>query len=92
MTLTFDDKDGAEKLELADKDAKESLQIDMANKKVTLISSGDLEIKADQGAVKISAKTLSIETSDKSEVKASGTLDLNGSTVNVKGSPNVNLN
>jgi uncharacterized protein involved in type VI secretion and phage assembly len=92
MTLTFEDKSGAEKVELADKDAKESIVIDMANKKVTLTSSGDLELKAEQGAVKITAKTLSIETTDASEVKATGTLDLKGKTVNVKGSPSVNIN
>jgi uncharacterized protein involved in type VI secretion and phage assembly len=92
MTLTFDDKDGSEKVELADKDAKESIVIDMANKKVTVVSSGDFELKADQGAVTIKAKTLSIETSDKAEIKATGTLDLKGKTVNVKGDPNVNLN
>jgi uncharacterized protein involved in type VI secretion and phage assembly len=92
MTLTFDDKDGSEKVELADKDAKESIVIDMANKKVTVVSSGDFELMADQGAVTIKAKTLSIETSDKAEIKASGTLDLKGKTVNVKGDPNVNLN
>jgi uncharacterized protein involved in type VI secretion and phage assembly len=92
MTLTFDDKDGAEKVELADKDAKESVVVDMANKKVTLVSSGDLELTAEQGTVKVKAQKLAIETSDAAEVKASGTLDLKGQTVNVKGSPNVNLN
>jgi uncharacterized protein involved in type VI secretion and phage assembly len=92
MTLTFDDKSGSEKLELADKDAKESIAIDMANKKVTLTSSGDLELKADQGTLKITAQKLSIETTGASEVKATGTLDLQGQTVNVKGSPSVNIN
>jgi uncharacterized protein involved in type VI secretion and phage assembly len=92
MTLTFDDKSGSEKLELADKDAKESVVIDMANKKITLTSSGDLELNASDGAVTIKAKTLSIETSDAAELKATGTLDLKGQTVNVKGSPSVNIN
>jgi uncharacterized protein involved in type VI secretion and phage assembly len=92
MTLTFDDTSGSEKVTLADKDAKDSIVIDMANKKVTVTSSGDLEVSAEQGAVKIKAKTLSIETSDAAELKASGTLDLKGKTVNVKGSPTVNLN
>jgi uncharacterized protein involved in type VI secretion and phage assembly len=92
MTLTFDDTSGSEKVTLADKDAKESIVIDMANKKITLTSSGDLELTADQGAVKIKSKTFSVETSDASEVKATGTLDLKGQTVNVKGSPTVNLN
>ena len=92
MTLTFDDKSGAEKIELADKDGKDSVVIDMANKKVTLTSSGDLELKAEQGTVKITAQKLAVETTDAAEVKASGTLDLKGSTVNVKGSPSVNIN
>jgi uncharacterized protein involved in type VI secretion and phage assembly len=92
MTLTFDDKDGAEKVELADKDAKESIVIDMAAKKITLTSSGDLEVMAEQGAVTIKAKTLTVETSGAAEIKAGGTLDLKGQTVNVKGSPAVNIN
>jgi uncharacterized protein involved in type VI secretion and phage assembly len=92
MTLTFDDKDGSEKVELADKGSKESIVIDMANKKIAVVSSGDLELTADQGAVTIKAKSLSIETSDKAEIKASGTLDVKGKTVNVKGDPTVNLN
>jgi uncharacterized protein involved in type VI secretion and phage assembly len=92
MTLTFDDTSGAEKLELADKDAKESIVVDMANKKITVTSSGDLELKAEQGAVTVTAQTFSIETTGAAKVKASGTLDLEGKTVNVKGSPNVNIN
>jgi uncharacterized protein involved in type VI secretion and phage assembly len=92
MTLTFDDTEGSEKLTLADKDAKESIVINMASKKITLTSSGDVELSAAQGAVKIKGQTLSIETSDGAAIKAGGTLDLKGQTVNVKGSPTVNLN
>jgi uncharacterized protein involved in type VI secretion and phage assembly len=92
MTLTFDDKDGSEKVELADKGSKESIVIDMANKKITLTSSGDFDLMAEQGAVTIKAKTLAIETSGAAEIKATGDLDLKGKTVNVKGSPTVNIN
>ena len=92
LRVLLDDTDGSEKIEIADKESKDSVVIDMANKKVVLTSSGDVEIAAADGKVAIKAKTVEITSSDAMTVKADGTLDLKGKTVNVKGSPDVNLN
>lgn len=92
MTLLFDDSDGAEKLQLADKDGNEALTIDMANKKITLVSSGDLELTAAQGTITISGQTVKIDSTGQTELKATGQLDVGGQTVNIKGQPMVNIN
>jgi uncharacterized protein involved in type VI secretion and phage assembly len=92
MTLLFDDTSGSEKLTIADKGGKESIEIDMANKKVTITSSGDLDISAAQGTITISGKTVKIASTGAAELKAADTLDVGGKTVNVKGQPNVNIN
>lgn len=92
MTVLLDDTDGAEKIEIADKDAKESVVIDMANKKIVLTSSGDIEIKAEQGKVAISGQTVEVKSSAAATVEAGAALDVKGATVNVKGSPMVNIN
>jgi uncharacterized protein involved in type VI secretion and phage assembly len=92
MTLLFDDTSGSEKLQLADKDGKEALTIDMAGKKVSLVSSGDLELTASSGTITISGKTVKIDSDGDAELKATGTLDVGGKTVNVKGQPSVNIN
>lgn len=92
MTLLFDDSDGAEKLQLADKDGNEALTIDMANKKITLVSSGDLELTAAQGTITISGQTVKIDSTGQAELKATGQLDVGGQTVNIKGQPMVNIN
>jgi uncharacterized protein involved in type VI secretion and phage assembly len=92
LRVLLDDTDGAEKIEIADKESKESVVIDMANKKIVLTSSADIELTAADGKVAIKAKTVEIESTDAMTVKAAGTLDLKGKTVNVKGQPTVNLN
>ena len=92
MTLVFDDTSGSEKLTIADKGGKESIEIDMANKKVTIKSSGDLDLTAADGTITISAKTVKINSTGAAELKASDTLDVGGKTVNVKGQPSVNIN
>jgi hypothetical protein len=51
-----------------------------------------LEISAAQGTVTISGQTVKLNSTGATEVKATGTLDLGGQTVNVKGQPMVNIN
>jgi uncharacterized protein involved in type VI secretion and phage assembly len=92
MTVLLDDTSGSEKVEIADKDGKEKIVIDVAGKKVSLTSSGDIEISAAQGKVAISAQTVEISATGQGSLKASGTLDVQGATVNVKGQPMVNIN
>lgn len=92
MTILLDDTSGSEKIEIADKDGKEKVVIDMSGKKISLTSSGDIEISAAQGKVAISAQTIEIKSTGQATLEATGTLDVKGQTVNVKGQPMVNIN
>lgn len=92
MSLVFDDSDGKEKVVLSDKDGKEAITIDMANKKITLVSTGDIEITAADGKVAISAKTIDFHATGAGTLKADDKLDVNGKTLNLKGGPTVNIN
>lgn len=92
MTITLDDTDGAEQIAIADKNGDNRVVVDVANKKISLVSSGDLDIKASSGTITISAKTVKIGASGQAELKAQDQLDVGGSTVNIKGQPTVNIN
>jgi uncharacterized protein involved in type VI secretion and phage assembly len=92
MTILLDDTSGAEKIEIADKDGKEKVVVDMANKKVIVNSTGDIEIAAPQGKVAISGQTIEIKSTGQATLEATAVLDVKGQTVNVKGGPMVNIN
>lgn len=92
LTLLLDDTAQGEKIEIADKDGHNKLVVDMAHKKITITSEGDMELTASQGSITLKAKTIQINSSEKLEVQATGTLNLQGQTVNIKGQPMVNIN
>jgi uncharacterized protein involved in type VI secretion and phage assembly len=92
LRVLLDDAAGAERIELADKEGQLSIVVDVANKKVTVTSGGDVEISAAQGTVAISGQTVKLSSTGATEIKATGTLDLGGQSVNVKGQPMVNIN
>jgi uncharacterized protein involved in type VI secretion and phage assembly len=92
MTILFDDTSGSEKIEIADKDGKNKLIVDMANNKLIITSDGDIEIAASQGTVTVDGQTVELSASGEINVKVTGTLNLEGQTVNVKGQPTVNIN
>lgn len=92
LTLLLDDTAQGEKIEIADKDGHNKLVVDMAHKKITITSEGDMELTASQGSITLKAKTIQINSSEKLDVQATGTLNLQGQTVNIKGQPMVNIN
>jgi len=92
MTLLLDDTAGSEKIEIADKDGQHRLVVDMAHKKIIITAQGDIDITAPQGTITISAKTLNLRSTGAMEVEATGTLSVQGQTVNIKGQPMVNIN
>lgn len=74
--ILLDDTPGKEKIELIDKDGKRRITIDSANQKIQVqCDMGDVEIKAPTGKIMIEAREIS--------VKASTTLSLEGSMVNI---------
>jgi uncharacterized protein involved in type VI secretion and phage assembly len=92
ITLLFDDTAGREKIEIADRDGQHRMVIDMANKKISITAQGDIDLSAPQGTITVSAQTLNLRSSGATEVQATGTLNVQGQTVNIKGQPMVNIN
>jgi uncharacterized protein involved in type VI secretion and phage assembly len=92
LTILLDDTAGAEKVQIADKEGQNAVVVDMAGKKISLTSSGDLEITAAQGTITLKGQTVTPESTGAMDVKATGTLNVQGQTVNIKGQPMVNIN
>ncbi|GFO97065.1 hypothetical protein ig2599ANME_1263 [groundwater metagenome] len=89
--IRLDDTDGQEKIEIVDKTQNNKIIIDTKEKKISIISDKDIEISAPNGKVKIEAKDIEtkssgstkIEASSSMDLKASGTANLKGATVNI---------
>jgi phage baseplate assembly protein V len=89
--LRFTDKDGGEKIELIDKGGKNSIVIDTAGDTVTITSGKDIVLDASSGKISLKATDVEIkasgsgkfETGGGMDLKASGTANLKGATVNI---------
>ena len=90
--IKFDDKDGEEKIEIADKTGVNLITIDSAENKIILSSDQDIEILAANGKVLIDAKEIEMKSSGDSKIESGGNLDMEASgDMNAKGST-INLN
>ena len=82
--LIFDDAQGAEKIEIIASDGKRKVVLDSANQKIQVTcDSGDVEVKAGAGTVKVDATTVEIKASGDMTLQASGTMTIKGSPVNI---------
>ncbi len=82
--IKLDDTQGQEKIEIIDKDGAHKIVIDSANKKIQVIcDTGDVEVKAGAGTVKIEALTVEIKATANMTLEASGTMTIKGATVNI---------
>ncbi|MEZ4468316.1 MAG: hypothetical protein R3F43_28740 [bacterium] len=73
--LRFEDKDGAELIELRDKSGKLRLEIDVAQDLITMeATTGDIFFKAPQGPVNIECKTMEITASNSTTVEVGNSL------------------
>jgi hypothetical protein len=58
--------------------------IDTANDKIQIIcDSGDVEVTAGSGSVKVDGSSVEVTSSGEMKLEASGTLTIKGSTVNI---------
>lgn len=98
--IKFDDTSGAETIEILDKDNAHKIIIDSANSKIQVIcDSGDIEVSAKSGTVKIDAQNIEMQATQKFsiqaatvEIKSSGTMNVEASgATTLKGSV-VNIN
>ncbi|HEV8345115.1 MAG TPA: phage baseplate assembly protein V [Vicinamibacterales bacterium] len=89
--VKLDDEDGKETIEIIDKSEKNSIVIDTAKNTITITSDKDITLKAANGTITLDAKEVKTKSSAKStieagsgmDVKASGTLNIKGATVNI---------
>ncbi len=89
--IRLSDEDGKEKIEIIDKSEKNSLVFDTASNTITITTDKDITLSASQGTIKLDAQKIEIKSSADAkieagagmDVKASGTLNIKGATVNI---------
>jgi len=89
--IRLDDTEGGEKVEFIDKTGKNKISIDAAENTITISSDKDIQLKAPQGKILLegqeveilSSQSAKMEAGSTMEVKASGTLTIQGATVNI---------
>ena len=90
-TIKLNDEDGKETIEIIDKSEKNSIVIDTAKNTITITSEKDITLSAPNGTIKLDAQKLDVKSSADSkieagagmDVKASGSMNLKGATVNL---------
>ncbi|MEM7584789.1 MAG: phage baseplate assembly protein V [Acidobacteriota bacterium] len=82
--LKFDDTKGAERIEIFDKDHKLKIFFDSTGDKLELIAdSGDIDVKANTGKVKVEALNVELKATANIRIEAAGEVTIKGSTVNI---------
>ncbi len=90
--IKLNDEDGKETIEIIDKDEKNKIVIDTANKAITITSDQDITLSATNGKIKLDAKEIEIKSSAASKVESGAGMDVTASgTMNIKGGT-INLN
>ena len=85
------DTDGKEKIEIIDKTQQNSIVFDTAKNTITISADKDIKLSATQGTIKLDAQKIEIKSSGSTtiesaagmDVKASGTMNVKGATVNI---------
>jgi len=82
--LYIDDKDGSERIRLYDKEQKQWLEIDTANKAITLeTDTGDILVKAKE-KIRLECKNFELEASDNINIKAGKNIEQKSNKLDVK--------
>lgn len=89
--VRLNDEDGKEKIEIIDKSEKNSIVFDTSSNTITIHSDKDISLLAPQGTIKLEAKKVEVKSTADArveagagiDVKASGTLNIKGATVNI---------
>jgi uncharacterized protein involved in type VI secretion and phage assembly len=90
--IRLDDTDGQEKIEIVDKSENNKIIIDTKEKKISIKSDKDIEISAPNGKVTIKANDFEVKSQASAKIEASSSMDLKASgTTNIKGAT-VNIN
>jgi uncharacterized protein involved in type VI secretion and phage assembly len=82
--IRFDDTQGAEKIEIVDKDVKHSITLDSAAKRIDVVSkNGDVGVSAEAGTVTVKAETVDLHATGAMTLRADGKLTIRGSIVEI---------
>jgi uncharacterized protein involved in type VI secretion and phage assembly len=91
-TIKLNDEDGKETIEIAGKDGKDSIVIDAAKNTITIKTDKDITLSATKGSIKLDAQKIEIKSSADTKIEAGAGMDVKASaTMNIKGST-VNIN
>lgn len=90
--IRLSDEDGKEKIEIIDKSEKNSIVLDTANNTITITSEKDIVFSASKGTIKLDGQKIDIKSSADTKIESGSGLDVKASaTMNIKGSA-VNIN
>jgi uncharacterized protein involved in type VI secretion and phage assembly len=82
--LKFDDTSGAERIEIVDKAGKHKVVIDTSGDKIQITcDTGDIELKATAGKIRLDAGTVEVQASQSMTLEAKGPMTIKGSVVNI---------
>lgn len=90
--IRLNDEEGKETIEIIDKSGKNSIAIDTANNAIAITSNQDITLKATNGTIKLEAQNVEIKSSADTKIEASAGMDIKATgTMNVRGAT-INLN
>ncbi|HVQ37580.1 MAG TPA: phage baseplate assembly protein V [Pyrinomonadaceae bacterium] len=82
--VILDDTKGKEKIEIIGSDDKRKITFDISGEKIQVTcDSGDIEISAPAGTVKVDGQTVNVKSSGDMTLEATGTMTIKGATVNI---------
>lgn len=80
LLIRLDDSKGGEKIEISDKEEKNTIVIDVANNTITINADADISIEARDGKLSLSGKGISITSQAEVKIEAGSTMDLTSSS------------
>lgn len=82
--IRLDDTAGAERVEIVGKDERRRIVIDVSAEKIQIVcDTGDVEISAPAGAVKVEGLTVELKAKGNMSLEATGALTVKGATVSI---------
>jgi uncharacterized protein involved in type VI secretion and phage assembly len=90
-TIKLDDTEGGEKIEIIDKTEKNKISINSSTKKISIECEGDLELSATKGKIIIKAKEIEIKSTSSAKIEASAGMELKGASMDLKASGTLNI-
>ncbi len=91
-TITLNDTDGEETIEIIDKTESNKIIINSAENTITVESAGDLTLKAPDGVMSLEAKEVAIASTDAMTIESGASLDVESSQAMTLKGATIDLN